>query len=91
MGGGHLTQTEGSPGMTFLKEVMLELSFGQEVLVIQAKLSNSVSGRENSVLTWKYGGIAHLEDRVHTDTAPFSPFFSSFPFSFSSIIGVLVN
>lgn len=27
---------------------MFKLRFGQEVLVIQAKLSNDVSGRENS-------------------------------------------
>lgn len=51
IGGGDvfLIQTRADIRDGFPKwEVMFKLRFGQEVLVIQAKLSNDVSGRDNN-------------------------------------------
>lgn len=72
--------------MAFLKEVRLELSLGQEVLGLQAKLNNGMSGRENSINMemWEASPLGGL---CAYCLFVFLPFFSSFAF----LSGVLVS
>lgn len=87
------SHTEGgqTPGMAFLKGVRLELSFGQEVLVLQAKLNTGVAGRENNkrinMEKWEASPLGGWCTYRYCLFLSFLSFFSSFSF-FS---GVLVS